>query len=818
MDFLNPSDIQSIQVLKDASTASIYGARSGQGVIIVTTKKGAKGQAMQVDFDTSFGVSNVVRQIDYLNAADYIANRTQAYVNDGSALPGNFNNFDSSVDSDIQDASLRTALIQNYGLRISGGGESSTYSVSGNRLIQEGIVQASDFERTSFRLNTTANKGKFSFNQSLFLARSIDKPNLDFGEEFGHLPITPIYNLANDGGYAAANAGVAGISRSNNLLGKALLTERKNTSDDILANVSGAYEIIKGLKYKLNLSINYSNRREFVFAPTFYMGDTDVGANLIADLIDNRTTFVSTIVENLITYKKSFGNHNIDVLAGYSEQKDKAETLGVRVENFLSNDTRTVNAGGDIVSRQGGTFPRIIQSVFGRLNYDYAGKYLVSASIRRDGSSNFGKDNRYGVFPSFGLGWNISEESFFNVDAIDHLKVRGSWGKLGSDNLNPFQYVTALNITSQYTLGTGQNRLNGVSQIQFANPDLKWEETETTDFGLEASLLKGKIDLTVDYFKKTSKDILADLPINPTSGTNVAIPFNAATIENKGFELSVTYNKNEGDFQYAITGNFTTLKNEVLDLGEGVNPIRGGEFTDEQLSATRTEAGFPVAYFYGFKTNGVYQNQAEIDADNLSGRTASPGDFRFVDLNGDGVLNASDQTILGSPIPDFEYSINFSAKYKGFDFRLFFQGVEGNEIWNGRRFEGVFAINGNKLGIARDAWTSTNPSNSIPRASISDSGLNKRESDFFVEDGSYFRLKNVSLGYTFPSSITERIKLSKIRAYINVENAFIIDNYSGYYPEVGRALKRSGSLFDRGVDDGAYPSPRTITLGLQVSL
>ncbi len=817
IDFLNPGDIESIQVLKDASTASIYGARSGQGVIIVTTKKGVSGQAMKIDLDASWGVAKAVRELDFLNARDYITHRTQAYTNDGTPLPGNFNDFDPSIDSDIQAASLRTALVQNYSLRISGGGETNTYSLSANRLKNEGIVQASDFERTSVRLNTTARKGRFSINQSLFLARSINRPNTDFGREFGHIPVVPILDDTLDGGYSGANTGIAGITRSTNWLGVAKLTERRITNDNILGNVSGAFDILDGLKYKLNLSVNYNNSQNFTFVPTYFTSNSDVGSNPVADLTDWRTTFLSTIVENLLTYTKSFGNHNIDVLAGYSEQKDKTEDIRVRVENFLSNDTRTINAGSDIADRSGGVFPRRIQSVFGRLNYDFAGKYLLSASIRRDGSSNFGADNRFGVFPSIGIGWNISEESFFNADFVDNLKIRGSWGKLGSDNLDPFQYVTALNITSQYTLGSGQNRLNGVSQIQFSNPNLKWEETTTTDIGLEGRLLEGKFDFTIDYFKKKSEDILANLPINPSSGTNESIPFNAATIENKGFEVSLTYNKREGDFQYAITGGITKLDNEVIDLGEGVNPIRAGFFTDETFAGTRTEAGFPVAYFYGYKTNGVYQSQAEIDADGLTGRTAVPGDLRFVDLNGDGVLDATDQTFLGSPIPDFEYSLNFNGNYKGIDISLFFQGVQGNEIWNGRLFEGVFGQNGNKRGIARNAWTPTNGSN-VPRASIGDAGVNRRESDFYIEDGSYFRLRNVALGYTFPTSITEKLALTKLRAYVNVENAFTIDNYSGYYPEIGRNVRRGNNLFNRGVDENVYPVPRTITLGIQVSL
>ena len=816
MNFLNPSDVESIEVLKDA-TASIYGARSGQGVILVTTKKGKSGQELKIDMDASLGSAKVIRTIDMLNATDYILNREQAYDNDNNSVPSNFYDFDPSINSDIQNASLRTAMVQNYGIRLNGGGERSTYSISANRLQQEGIVQASQFERTSLRINTSTEKGRFKFNQSLFLATSTDNPNTDFGREYGHLPISPIRSDVNDGGYAAANTGVAGITRSTNYLGIAKLKDRRNTNYNVLGNISGEFEILDGLKYKLNLSINYNNSRNFQFVPTYFMGNSDAGQNQIADLSDNRATFVSTIVENLLTYTKSIGEHNFDLLAGYSVQKDKTETIGVTVENFLSNDTHTIDAGSDIVNRTGRLLPRNIISTFGRLNYNFAGKYLLSGTIRRDGSSNFGAKNRFGVFPSVSAGWNISRESFFDVEFVDNLKLRGSWGKLGSDNLSPFQYVTALNITSEYTLGTAQERLSGVSQIQFSNPDLKWEETTTTDVGIEGSLLRGKIDFTIDYFQKTSEDILANLPVNPSSGTNVSIPFNSASVENNGIELSVTYKNTINDLNYAVTGNFGSINNEVTGLGEGVNPITGGGFTDESFNSTRTEVGYPVGYFYGYKTNGVYQNQAEIDADGLIGRSAVPGDLRYVDVNPDGILDITDKTFLGSSIPNFEYSFNLSMDYKGFDASLFFQGLEGNEIFNGKLFEGVFAQNGAKFAVAGDAWTPNNPTN-IPRATVADPAVNRQTSDFYIEDGSYFRLKNISLGYTFPSSLIDKMFLTKLRTYINVENAFTIDNYSGYYPEIGRNIRRGNNLFNRGVDENAYPMPRTITVGVQVSL
>jgi TonB-linked SusC/RagA family outer membrane protein len=817
MSFLNPSDIASIEVLKDAATAAIYGARAGQGVIIITTKKGATDQPLQIEVDASWGTASAAKLLDYTNASEYIQQREQAYQNDGLDLPGNFYDFNSGVDSDIQDASIRTALVQNYGIRFFGGGQNNTYSISVNRLDQEGIVRASDYERTSLRLNTSLEKGKFSLNQSLFFARSLRSPNNNLGRENGHLPVIPIYDENNDGGYAAANTGIAGITRSTNYLGVSSLTENTLRNDNLIGNISGAYEIIDGLSYKLNLSVNYNNFRNFEFVPTYYFSNNDVGSNPVADLRDNRGTFTSTIIENLLTYKKTFDGHSLDLLAGYSEQKDITETSNVRVEDFLSNETRTISAGSNLVGSTGQKLLRNIRSFFGRVNYNFESRYLFSASIRRDGSSNFGRDNRYGVFPSFSLGWNISNEEFFNIGSVDELKLRASWGRLGSDNLAPFQYVSALNLSSQYTLGTGQNRETGVAQIQFSNPDLKWEETTTLDIGVDLSLKQGQWNFTLDYFDKESKDILAELPVNPSSGTNAAIPFNAATIKNNGFEISANYRNRVGAFKYSVTANFSTLNNEVVDLGEGVNPIRSAQYTDENFFATRTEAGFPVAYFYGYQTDGIYQSQAEIDADGITNRTAVPGDFRFVDLNNDGEITEADRTFLGSSIPDFEYGLNFGLEYKGLDFNMFLQGVQGNELWNGRKFIGVFSANGNKLGIVRDAWTPQNNSNEIPRNTVSDAGFNRRASDFFVEDGSYFRLKNISLGYTFPQAIADKISFSKLRAYINVENAFIITNYTGYYPELGRNTRRGDDLFNRGVDENAYPIPRTITFGVQAS-
>lgn len=818
MDFLNPADIESIEVLKDASAAAIYGARAGQGVVIITTKRGEKNQAVNIELNTSYGWQKAYRTIDYTNARQYADFRNIANDNDGIArAPANDAQFDPSIDSDIQDLSLNTAPIQNYGIRVSGGGENTTYSISANRLDQEGIVVASRFQRNSLSVNTGVDKGRFRLNQSLFLSNQINNPNTDFGSEFGHIPTAPIYDETRDGGYAAGNTILHGISRSTNWYGIARLKEAANTRDNLLGNLSAEYEILDGLTYNLRLSVDYENGRNYLFTPTYNISNSDVGQNPIADLNDSRYREVSTIVENILTYEKVFGEHSINLLAAYSQQKDNYESLSVTGQDFPSNDLRVISAANDIAGRSGVSLPRRIQSIFGRMNYSYNSKYLFSATIRRDGSSNFGPENRYGVFPSVSAGWNLAQEDFFQVSWIDNLKLRGSYGVLGSDNLQPFQFSPVLNINSSYTFGLSQNRVSGVSQTAFANPNVKWEKTKTTDVGMDVDLFEGKVSLTVDYFKKTSEDILVALGINPTSGTNQSVIRNAATIENKGFEFLGTYRKSFGDFKYSISGNFTILNNEVVDLGEGVNPIRSGFFTDETFAATRTEAGHPVASFYGFLVDGIYQTQEEIDAEGLEGRDISPGDLKFVDLDGDGELTINDQTFIGSPIPDFEYGFNMNASYKGFDLTLFFQGVSGNDLWNGRKFEGVFAQNGNKLGIVTNAWTPDNTNTNIPRPTGVDPGVNRRESEFYVEDGSYFRLRNASLGYTLPPATVESIGISKARVYLNVENAFVIDSYSGYFPEIGRNTSRGNNLFNRGVDENTYPIPRTLIMGLQVN-
>ena len=818
MDFLNPADIESIDVLKDASAAAIYGARAGQGVVIITTKRGEQNQDVQIELNASYGWQKVYRQIDYANARTYADYRNIANDNDGIArAPANGDQFDPTIDSDLQDLSLSTAPVQNYGLRISGGGENTTYSISANRLDQEGIVVASRFQRNALTVNTGLEKGRFKLSQSLILSNQINNPNTDFGSEFGHIPTAPIFDDARDGGFAAGNTIFHGISRSTNYYGIALLKDAENTRDNILGSLNAEYEILDGLTYNLRLSLDYENGRDYLFTPTYVISNSDVGQNPVADLSDLRFRDISTIVENILTYEQQFGVHSINLLAAASQQQDRYESLGVDGQDFPNNNLRVISAANDVAGRSGELLPRRIRSIFGRINYSYDSKYLFSATIRRDGSSNFGPDNRYGVFPSVSLGWNLAQENFFDVRWIDNLKIRGSYGVLGSDNLDPFQFTPVLNINSSYTFGTSQDRVAGVSQTVFANPNVRWEKTSTTNIGADIDLMEGKLSLTMDYFNKRSEDILVDLDINPTSGTNQAVIRNAATIDNRGFEFLASFRESFGDFKYNISGNFTILENEVVDLGEGVNPIRQGFFTDESFAATRTEAGRPVASFYGFMVDGIYQSQEEIDAEGLTGRDITPGDLKFRDLDGDGELTNNDQTFIGNPIPDFEYGLNLSGSYLGFDLSLFFQGVSGNEIWNGRKFEGVFAQNGNKLSVVRNAWTPQNTNTDIPRPTGVDPGVNRRESAFYVEDGSYFRLRNLSVGYTIPTGLMEAIGLRKGRIYLNMENVFVIDSYSGFFPEIGRNISRGGGLFNRGVDENTYPVPRTLLLGAQIN-
>ena len=825
MNSLNPADIATISVLKDASAAAIYGSRAANGVILITTKKGAIGK-VGVDLDYSYGFQQSVNKLDWANARQYADIVNRARDNDGNPrFPANDTQFNPNIDSDIQEANLRTAPILNANARIYGGSENVRFSLSLNHLEQEGIIKESDYTRTTVRSNATLNFGKFKLENTIGLTRSIDNPNTYFNKERDLIPTINIYDA--NGDFSASDipdvAGAPtlssyyGIGNISNSLALASLEDRTVTSNSILGSIAASYEIFDGLTYKLNLGLDASFINNYRFTPTYFLNAGTVGNQQFAELRETNNNFISSLIEHTLAYNKLIGKSNVNAVVGYTDQVSNTRSLGVVARGFPSNDIRVASAAEDRAEMPSLDLTKAIRSYFGRVSYTYDSRYLLTATVRRDGSSLFKDGLRWGTFPSVAVGWNISNEKFMeDVTAISNLKIRASYGEVGSDNVSIYAISPELNLNSEYPLGTDQERQTGYSITKGVNDDITWETSKTTDIGLEFATFNNKLRFTMDYFNKKSEDVLVELALPLYTGFGNRVPFNTASITNKGFEFLANYSDNVGELNFNISGNFTILNNEVTTLGDAT-PIIEGQFTSNGLKGTKTDVGQPVSSFFGYVTDGIYQTDAEAAAANDS-FSPQAGDIRFKDLNEDGQIDTEDQQFLGNPSPDLNYGINISADYKGFDINLFFNGVAGNKILNSNLYRGYFDTEGNYLAAALNAWTPQNTATNIPRNTLLDPGFNRRMSDFYLEKGDYIRLRNVQLGFKLPEDVINSVGLSKLRLYVSASNLFTITDYTGYYPEVGRN-SRGGSrrIFSSGVDEGAYPTARSFQLGIQAS-
>lgn len=821
MSYINPNDIESMEVLKDASAAAIYGSRAANGVILVTTKAGKAGD-VRISLNVKGGIQTPSKKLKFLNARQYADWNNMAHDNDKQPhAPGNDTEFNPNIDTDWQSLELGSAPVTDYNLSLSGGSNNAKYFISGQYYNQKGIATDSWFKRYNLRANSVFTKGRFKFTESLSLSRAINNPNTYVGRETGPLPTMAVYNPANLGGYAGLDPAFAGVSRVVNWYGLAHLDDNRYTNDQAFGNVGLEYEIIDGLKYKLNVGLDYAVYREYDFTPAFFMSNSQEAFQQQATLTDRYTQSVTTLVENTLNYNKSFGSHNLEVLVGYTSQNGNARTLGATAANFPSNDLRVINAAiNRTVNTTGDLQQFVLQSALARLNYNYKSKYLLTATIRRDGSSKFlYPSNTFATFPSFSLGWRVSEESFFPKDGwVSDLKLRGSYGSLGSQNIGNYLTSPTFNLTSDYYFAGGAQP--GIAVTQYVNPDLKWESTKTTDIGVDIAMFRNTLTIAADYFDKTSSNVLANIPIPAYGGGGASLTKNAASINNKGFELAVSYSKptsSAREFKYNITGTFSTVKNKVISLGDGVSPIIAGGFTQQSLQSTRTDVGHPIGSFWGYQVVGIYQSQEEANADTvgLNGKfIPGPGDFKF----------SKSPTWLGSPFPKFNYGMNFSASYRNFDFGLFFQGVSGNKIFNAKgRFQYILDYGSNKSPEVLKAWTPTNTNTDIPRATLLDPANNKRASSFYVEDGSYLRLKNLTIGYSLPQNVLTKMKITNARFYASGQNLLTFTKYKGYDPEVGRNSNGGsnpnniGGLLNNGVDQTAYPNARIVSLGLDLT-
>ncbi|RVT77495.1 SusC/RagA family TonB-linked outer membrane protein [Flavobacterium sufflavum] len=805
---LNTSDIESISVLKDASSAAIYGARAANGVVLITTKKGKIGLT-RVNFDMQYGIQNVAKKLDLLTADQYTMISDEALVNAGK--PAVWNNPGLGKGTDWQDAVLRSAVFQKYDFSVSSGNDKTRYVLGVGHYSQDGVIKYSDFTRSNIRFNLDSKvTDKFKIGTNINLSRINE--NLVDTEISGVVraaifqpPTIPVYNT--DGSYAGpgANEGDA-----QNPLGMAERSDMNLKKNQLFGNLFIEYNLIPDLIFKSSLGLNIYSSQSKDFNPTFSEGN----ANRTINSLSQGTVNYSDITwENTINYSKEFNQkHKVNLLVGNTLESVKTDQLTGYRESFSNNDEylQYLNAGSANDQSRGNLTEWSLASFYGRANYSYLDKYLISTNVRIDGSSRFGKTNRWGVFPSVSAGWRISKESFFKVPFIDDLKLRGSWGQLGNQDIGLYAFSSVM-AQSFYTFGNPQQLNVSYAPASDYNPDVKWETTTQTDLGIDLESFNSKLSFSADYYYKKTSDMLLILPQAMTSGFSTTGYENVGSIENKGLEFQFTWRDNIGDFQYSFGANLATLKNKVLSLGSMGKPINSGLFFD---LSTRTEVGHSIREFYGYVTDGIFQDQTEINA-HATQPGAVPGDIRFKDLNNDNKIDSNDRTFIGNPYPDFYYGINASFAYKNFDLSLLFQGQQGNDVYNGTKFWLTNSgYNFNKGTQILDRWTGPGTSNSEPRVTTIDSNQNSRASDRYIEDGSYLRLKNVQLGYTLPEDLLKKAGITKARIYFSGLNLLTFTKYSGYDPEVGMSRSWDRTI---GFDEVTYPQNKSYNIGVNLT-
>jgi TonB-linked SusC/RagA family outer membrane protein len=813
---LSPNDIESMSVLKDASTTALYGSKAFNGVIMVTTKKGKKGPG-QLNFSTYAGFQTITKRYDVLNTQQYLQ-----YAKDlGSDLTARAAEF-GNINTNWQDQIFQSGVMQDYNLSFSNGTETSTSRYSAEYLKQEGAVINTGFERYSFRANNTQDIGKLKIGSNIGISFSTINPERSAGgrtlleHAIKMAPYLPIYNNSdtNVGGYQGPSA-IDG-NDAENPVRVANLGYQKINNLSIIGNIYAELEIFKGLKFRSQVSLDYYTGKDHTFVPSYSDGSAH---NQAFSTTNETNTQGQTIVfDNSLTYKTTIAaKHNIEVLGVITKIDGKSQNLIAGSRYNISNDIDQLRYNEGNLSSANYVEKNI--GYIARINYDYDDKYIFAASGRRDASSRFGANNRWGNFYSFALGWNIAKESFMANSVFSTLKLRASTGTTGNDRIDNYQYAATLLADYNYPINGGNAQ--GVSSGVASNPDLKWESKKDRNIGLDFGFFDEKFTGSIEYFNNKSSDILFAVPLAASvgsagGGTQLQ---NVADVKVSGYEISLGYNDRKGDFTWSALANLGTSKNEVTGLAPGLTSVLGGPSARAGLeNFSRLEVGQPLFYFYGYQTNGIYQNQAEVDAVFGPGQTIiKPGDIRIIDRDGNKIINSNDKTNIGNPYPDFTYGLNLTAAYKKFDFNCFITGVQGNDIYNANTFDltgmnRLFNASTDVLGRANVVnGVVTNPSATLPRAQGADinwSSANQR----YIEDGSYTRLKNVTLGYTL-SGETFGSYFSNIRFYVSGQNLITITKYSGLDPEIART---DGNANSAGIDLGRYPQPKSVIFGLDV--
>ncbi len=832
-DFLSSNDVASIEILKDAASCAIYGARGANGVVLITTKTGKKGSRMTVNYDGYYGVQNPWRKVTLLNSSEYMMLTNEAAINGGKApqfSPADMASY--TADTDWQDEMFNyNAPKQNHSISMNGGSDKLEYSSSLNYFKQEGIVAKgkSNFEKFAYRLNTTGTFGFLRIGGNINLVH-IKNKGIDANSHFGTSlaqainmpPIVPV--TYTDGTWATPEHFGMGLQEITNPVALLSYNNSQTRTNKVVAggfadvDFGKLIPVLKGLTFRSSYSGEMALVTNDTYTPLYNldaMHFTSFDRASKSMDIWSRWNF-----ENVLTYDKTVDVHHVTLMAGTTAFKDMHENLSGSKNDLIFDDFEHsyIDNATDVLSANagGGYAEHTVASLFGRVNYDLNQRYMITATLRKDGSSRFGSANKYGYFPSASVGWVISRENFMSNmgDYVDMLKLRASWGQNGSENIRDFGYTSVIGNQSIYYFGDSKTQYNGTQPRRLANPAMRWETSEQTNIGLDLTTLQSKLRVTLDYYVKSTKDWLFEKPIRPIAG-NSASEVNGGLVRNAGVEAEVGYKTNIGKLYFDASVNGAFNKNEVRELDNFEKRLQGGDGGFGQSGVLFATIGSPMGVFYGVKTDGIFQNQAEIDSyvSSTGGKIqpkAKPGDIKFIDQNGDGTILENDRVNLGSPYPKFTGGVNLNLEFGGFDLNMFVYAALGQKVYDATR---RYDMNGtNYRADWLNRWTGEGTSNTYPRVTFVDDNENMNTvSDFFVHDASFVRLRNVSIGYTLPKVATDYLKISKVRFYVSADNLYTFTNYKGYDPEIG------GGVFSNGIDHGVYPQARTLMGGVNIT-
>lgn len=852
LNSIDTKDIESVEILKDAAATAVYGSRAANGVVLITTKSGSKDQQVHVEIDAYTGTQSAWKKLDLLNRDQYLAYGTALLNNAGSAAPSRFANMNTPIyegttqtfaqtDTDWQDEMFRAAPISQLQGSVAASGERTKTYVSFGRFKQDGIMLGTGFDRYNGRLSLETKISKrFTIGQNLQVTQSNSQNQLESGGRtmvmhmLRSVPYIAVRNPNNPGGFNGPTS--ADGSDPENPVRLALMDRRLNRNLYILSNTFLQVALADGLKYKFVFGANYSATRDLSYNPIF--SDNGYQGRAFNELADNRNNYHSLYYSNQLSYDKTFGDHTINAVLVGERQDTKTNILNTSGRQ-PTNDVNQLS-GASNLNLTGTLDETYLLSFLGRVNYDFKGKYLLSASLRRDGYSGFAPGNKWGNFPGASIGWRIKEEDFMSaVELISDLKVRASYGKVGAKPTDAYSYVSPVLTNTAYPFNN--SLVQGSYWQKLANLDFAWEISEMQNIGIDLGMFNNQLTFSAEYFIKDTDALILGTPPAASLGLDEATQRNVAKMRNSGVEITAGYNKVSNDFTFNVSGNVSIIKNEILELqSENAAYFAGSSQDYGNGNITRTVAGSSIQHFYLSETDGLFQNVGEIidaegkptqeglllplrndgtvdlaqynDPANLN-KFTRPGDVRFTGKMKD----------MGSFLPKFSYGLNVGATYKGLDFVMFVQGVQGNKIYNGTRVitEGMQRLFNSGTEVL-NAWTPTNTNTDVPRAISGDPNSNARPSDRFLEDGSYLRIKNLSIGYTLPASLLDFTNgaIKKFRIYVSSQNLLTVTKYTGYDPEVGnRNINNFGDnnrFLVNGIDYGQFPQPRTFLGGVQI--